>query len=285
MILDYPCKGDLLSGPGLWPGISFPQAYTEAEMMADLALKMRKKEGKCACLLPFCHTLEAEALGANIVLGDGHSGPRVREFRYHDLSQMETLPPMNMNTPRLQETIKACKLLQEQGEQVIFQISGPLTILGSLLPSERLFPALRKEPELLMKLFDRLGKELLQLMKYLEQEGIRLFSYADPSGGVALIGPKWAEKIACGFTVDFLKKAAQELKRESLLFLCPKTAFALVGSSCGHWVEHRLSQAHTYQEGAISLQGQLRFVGQSCINRWDYTCDSIKELKLEEMPC
>lgn len=78
-IADFRCTYDNASGFGAWAaedyGIKFPDAYTEHEMMVKLALAVKEHNGAAVCLLPFCHTLEAEALGGIIRLVDGVTGP------------------------------------------------------------------------------------------------------------------------------------------------------------------------------------------------------------------
>ena len=155
-ILDYHCGYDDGSGLGIWaeknPALKFPESYLHREMIARLARTIRQNEDASYCLLPFCHTLEAETLGADIYLGDGKTTPRARHPRCSDLSEVLDLT-MDFSNSRLQETLAACRLLKEQGETVLFQISGPLTILNSLVPSDMLFRAFRKDPELILKLF------------------------------------------------------------------------------------------------------------------------------------
>lgn len=282
-ILDYHCQ---IENSNPWQNtgteLPFPQVYSDKELMSKLAQEIRQHSGSTFCLLPFCHTLEAEALGAHIVLGDEKNGPRVRKFAFSSLAELEEKLNFNWDLPRLQETLAACHLLQEHGEKLIFQISGPMTILGSLVPPEVLYRSLRKEPERLLLLFEKVGELLLDLMKHLEQQDVSLFSYADPSEGVNLIGPKFAEKIAKEFTLGFLQKMDKSLEKNSLVYLCPKTAFALIGSGCAQWKTHQLPDKQPYREAAASLQGKIRFVGQSCINRMDYQSDHIKEIIWEE---
>lgn len=255
-----------------------PTAYQEREEMARLAQEQRKQSSSPFCVLPFCHTLEAEALGAEVRFG-GAGGARVRSFRYQRPHELRELS-LNFDAPRLVETIAACSLLQQRGERVLFQISGPLTILGSLLPPEQLYRSLRKEPEQILKLMQCVSEEVKELILRLEREGISLFSYADPSGGQNLLGPALAARIAAEHTAPFLQQLDAELRQDTLVFLCPKTACALLSCELAQWQEHTLGQELPYRQAALSLQGSLRFVGQSCINRLDYSCEAIKELKL-----
>ncbi|MBQ8598550.1 MAG: methylcobamide--CoM methyltransferase [Oscillospiraceae bacterium] len=283
-IMDYHCGYDSAVGLGLWaekePSLQFPQAYCQREQMALLAQTIRREDGGAFCLLPFCHTLEAEAYGATIDLGDGLTGPRARGYRFSSWKELAELPPLKMETPRLQETLAACRLLKEKGESVLFQISGPMTTLNSLLPSEQLFRALMKETDLVLELFRRMGQDSLRLLKAAEEAGADLLSYADPMASVSIVGPRLTEIISREFTAPYLKQADRRLKAESLLLLCPKTAFALLGTELAQWKEHSLPPGLTYGEGALYLRGKLRFSGQCCVKKRQ-TTETFRELVLK----
>lgn len=267
-ILDYHCIYDWSAGLVEWseknPVIRFPEAYCRAEMIAELAQTIRRHTGAAFCVLPFCHTLEAEAYGAEINLGDGLTGPRAgnitKPIQPEDLS-------FHWENPRLNETLQAIELLKAQGENVLFQVSGPLTILNSLLPQEKLFRMLLKEPEKAMELFHKIGEDSLKLMKCAEKAGADILSFADPMGGVNIVGPKIAERIAVNFTADFLKKSSKTLDRETMILLCPKTALALLGSEQAEWKEHQLEKEMSYGEAALQMKGKIRFGGQCCVKK------------------
>lgn len=294
-IVDFKCTYDNASGFGEWAakeyGISFPQAYLEREMMMKLALAGKEHNGTFFCQLPFCHTLEAEALGGKIRFGDGVNGPRTCGYRFETVEEILDLPDLTQSgfgdcgdippqmektvsdrnrTARLLETFEACKLLHEMGEPVLFLVSGPMTILNGLVNSEVLFRALLKEPELMHKVFEKLGRSILAVMKKAEAAGADVISYADPAGGVNIVGPKVAACIAKEFTVGFLKAIDQELARETLVLLCPKTALALVGSEQAVWKDWQLPDVMEYAEAVLymkeKMEGRIRFAGQDCVN-------------------
>lgn len=114
-IADFRCTYDNASGFGAWAaedyGIKFPDAYTEHEMMVKLALAVKKHNGAAVCLLPFCHTLEAEALGEIIRLGDGVTGP-VSSTSLISLEQYKTfsLPYFQKNVDFIKSQGGGCGL-------------------------------------------------------------------------------------------------------------------------------------------------------------------------------
>ena len=84
MISDFRCTFDNAIGisPELTKDLklSFPDAYMHADTMAKIAHAMKQKEGAAFCMLPFCHTVEAEAMGGIVNMGDGNLGPRAKEY-------------------------------------------------------------------------------------------------------------------------------------------------------------------------------------------------------------
>ena len=289
-IADFHCTYDHASGFGDWireyEEIRFPEAYLEAEAMVNFAKVVKLHNRTAMCQLPFCHTLEAEALGGNIRLGDGITGPRTGAYRCGSLEEVIELPPLDPETEgakRIQETLKACKRLKEDGESVIFLISGPITILNGLVDADVLFRALLKKPELMERIFEKLGNDILTMMKAAEAAGADLLSYGDPAGGVNLVGPKVAARVAKTFTAPFFSRADQELKKETTVLFCPKTAFALIGTEMAEWKDHVLPAPMEYLPAVLYKKKQIRFAGQDCINRTGHRLENgiLKELILK----
>lgn len=286
-IMDFRCTYDNAGGLGEWAGeldgISFPQVYTEQDSMAELAKRVREHNGAKFCQLPFCHTLEAEALGGQIRLGNAVTGPRAGGYSYRSLEEILEVPeisPESASGVRLKHTLAACEKLKAQGKPVLFLVTGPFTILNGLVDSGVVFRAALKKPKLLLAVFHKLKKDILKVMKLAEASGVRYLSYADPSGGVNIIGPKLAEWTAKEFTVKLLKEADQHLSSETMVLLCPKTAFALLGTELAEWREHKLPYEMEYLEAVRYLKEMssgkanetnmldgVRFSGQDCINR------------------
>lgn len=288
-IADFKCTYDNASGFGEWAakdyGIVFPQAYQESEMMVKLALAVKEHNGTSFCQLPFCHTLEAEAFGGKIKMGDGMTGPRAGGYICKSLEEVLELSALDLESEpaaRLRETLAACRKLKSMGEPVLFLVSGPITILNGLVDSEVLFRALLKQPELVMKAFQKLGHEILNVMKMAEDAGADVISYADPAGGVNLVGPKVAARVAKEFTADFLKTVDRELKQETVVVLCPKTAFALLGTEQAIWKDWELPEVMGYSEAVFYMKKQVRFAGQDCMNHVGHRLENrvFKELRI-----
>ena len=286
-IQDFRCTYDNENGFGSWASaeyaIRFPEAYSDCDMMVKLALAVKEHTGSNVCLLPFCHTLEAEALGGMIRLGNEISGPRTAGYRYRDLREVKELPALDLeadDSRRIRETLLACRRLKAMGEQVVFFVSGPMTILNGLIDTEPVFRSLLREPDRVLRVFEKLGQDCLTMMKAAEETGADMISYADPSAGVNLVGPKIAERIAVRFTARFLKAADRELNPETAVILCPKTSLALIGSGIGQWRDHTLPAPMEYIDAVLYAKKQVRFVGQDCLKHVGHR---LEDCKLKEL--
>lgn len=284
-IKDFKCTYDNSAGissevtEGL--NLEFPDAYMHWETMARISKALKGHDKASFCELPFCHTVEAEAMGGIINYGNDKTGPRAKEYICTSADELLELPGMDMTGGRIKEVLLACKELREQGEHVVLQVSGPFTILNVLIDARYVFKAMRKQPELMKKVFWKLGGEVLKFMKEAQRYGADMISYADSAGGLNILGPKMSKQAVEDFTYEFLKMARKELGMETLILLCPKTTFALLGTGKASLQDYPLSGPMEYGEACAEAAGKIEFAGQMCIKNIHYMVESgnIKEVK------
>ncbi len=268
-IKDFQCTYDNSAGisgevtEGL--GLTFPDAYLHGDTMAALSKALKEHDGASFCELPFCHTVEAEAMGGVVNYGNELAGPRAKEYICTAPEELLNLPEIDFSQGRIHEVLLACKALREEGEHVVMQVSGPFTILNVLIDAKHVFKAMRKKPELMKEVFWKLGNEILRFMEEAKKYGADLLSYADSSGGLNILGPKMAEQVVEDFTYEFLKKAEALADDQTMILLCPKTTFALLGTGRARFRDHKLPQPMSYGEGCIEMTGKAKFAGQMCI--------------------
>ncbi len=286
-IKDFQCTYDNSAGisgevtKGL--GLTFPDAYLHHETMAALSKALKEHDKAAFCELPFCHTVEAEAMGGIINYGNELTGPRAKEYICTTPEELLDLPGIDFSKGRIHEVLLACKALREEGEHVVMQVSGPFTILNVLIDAKHVFKGMRKKPELMKEVFWKLGDEILRFMEEAKRYGADLISYADSSGGLNILGPKMAEQVVEDFTYEFLKKAEALADDKTMLLLCPKTTFALLGTGKARFRDMMLSGAMAYGEACIEMTGKAKLAGQMCIKNVGYQLENavFKEVVLE----
>ena len=264
-------------------GFTFPDVYLHADMMAALSKRQKEKQGIPICVLPFCHTVEAEAMGGIITLGNEVAGPRAKEYLYTNYKKLGDIEEIDFAKGRMQEVLKACQILHEQGEHVMLEVSGPITILNVLIDIKHIFKGMRKEPEFMKSVFQKVGTQILIYIEEAKKYGVDFISYADSAGGVNILGPKMAEQMVEDFTYDFLKEAQECSDEHTLLMLCPKTTFALLGTEKAELSDIGVSNEITYGEGCIEVLGKAKMVGIQCSKNMGFLLKSgtMKEIVLK----
>ena len=271
MIQDFECRPQdsdqgMLSVIRTY-NLPIPEIYVKQEEILRFASSEKEQNQKPFFTIPFDHTLEAQAMGGKVRYGNEMAGPRAEEPIYKNLEELGALPAMEFLHGRMKETLEACRKLREQGEEVMFQISGPLTIWNTLIDVKHILKGIRKSPDQMEELFRIMETELLRLLVEVRKTGVRIVSYADSAGSVRILGPKSMEWMTRIFTFPFLKHASSVLGEEMSMILCPKTAFALTGTGLGKRNEYVLPKEMTYQEACIYVAGKVKFPSQMCINQ------------------
>lgn len=146
----------------------------------------------------------------------------------------------------------------------------------TLTELKKTYEAMRKQPELMQDIFQRIERELLTYIKIAVEYGVDMISYADSSGGVNILGPKMTEQVVMDFTYDFLKKAIELLDGKTMLLLCPKTTLALIGTEKACYMDRELPEVMRYGEACVSLIGRVPVAGQMCIKNIDYQLENKK---------
>ncbi|AKL95701.1 methylcobalamin:coenzyme M methyltransferase [Clostridium aceticum] len=262
--------------------LKFPQAYKSWDSMAQLAIAVKERDHASFCELPFCHTLEGEALGGNINYGDENIGPRAKDYICTTAEEILNLPEIDYTIGRIAEVLKACKYLREEGENVVLYISGPFTIMNVLIDPRHIFKIFKKNPEAMKAILDKFRSEILRFVKEAEKSGVNMISYGDSTGGLNILGPKLAEKVVEIFTYPLFKSIEESLRDETIVLLCPKTTFALLGTDKAQWEDINLGTPMKYPEACVKIIGQTKFVGQMCIKNKEFTLKNgiIKTVKL-----
>lgn len=285
MIQDYECRPED-ADQGMLEVIKLnslpvPDIYLEKEQMIRFSLLERETGGKPFCTIPPDHTLEAEALGGKIRYGNEVAGPRAEVPVCQSLDELMEYSGLDTSKRRIREVLNACRDLRENGQEVLFQMSGPLTIWNTLIDIKHVLKGIRKSPEQMEVLLKNVEEDLLLLLAEVKKSGVRLVSYADSAGGLQILGPKSMEWMTRVFTISFLRKAEEIMGQEMAMILCPKTALALTGTELAVRGELSIPGEMTYQEACIQAVGKAEFISQMCVNRRNAVIKNGKLMTIE----
>ena len=246
-------------------GLDFPDAYKHAETMAKLALAIKEHDNEGFCLLPFCRTVEMEAVGGNVNYGDANTGPRSAAPICETPEDFLALPDIDFSSGRVREVLEACRMLANAGEHVCLEIVGPWTQMQSLMESRKVIKMQRKQPEKTVEVMNKIGDQLLRYVDEARDCGVEIITYSDSAGSLEILSPKLMEWSTREFTYPFMKKLVEHIDDTMVLQLCPKFAYALIDTGLADVVVHDLGEKVDFFEAILQLRGQRKIVGQACI--------------------
>ncbi|MEN6349431.1 MAG: uroporphyrinogen decarboxylase family protein [Syntrophomonas sp.] len=268
-LMDYPCKHKNAFGFSQriieQTGVAFPEAYYDSPSLADLAVAVKNDQNLPFCMLPFCNTIEAEAMGAKIALGDARISPRPKEYAFSTFEDLLHIPPIDFSKGRIQTVLEACSFLKSRGEKVVIGICGPYSIISCLMDLSVFFKGWLKNPDLTETVFELISDNLVRYCQAACQAEVDIISYADPAGSLKIVGPKYAEKTTRLFTVPFLTRVLSLTGHKCLIHLCPKTALILKGLALMDIEEIRIPENIAYADALLMNLGKKRLIGQACI--------------------
>lgn len=248
-------------------GLPLPDAHTDPHALCLMAALLRRESRADLAFLPFCCTVEAEALGAHINLGNDQIGPRPSGYAYDSLAAfMDDNRLMDFSIGRIHAILEACQMLKNQDEMVAVEISGPVSILSALVDFAALFKCWRKDAALTTQAFLHICGQLERYARELRAAGVDLISFADPAAAPHIIGPRFSSMLATTFLAPFLENMVASLPGTAL-HLCPHSASGLVKAQLAEWKDAPASGQASYQQACLSLAKAGRIFGKRCIKR------------------
>lgn len=245
-------------------GMRFPEAYYDRESMKALARAVRDEDGAGFCLLPFCRTVEAEALGASVNPGDENSGPRGGEPVIRTAEELQQIGDLDLNRGRIHDTLEACRELKEEGEIVCLELTGPFTALSVLADPKLIFKEYRKHREELAGVLRHYGEQSLRYAQAAKECGVDILVFSDSAGSLPILGPRVMEKAVEDFYVWYLPHLAELADERLIISLCPKMAYAVEDTGHAGIVEHPVPPGSSYLDALLAMRGKAKIGGQSC---------------------
>lgn len=252
---------------------SFPEVHCDSSMMADFAEAQMKWDGDVYATVPFCSTVEAEAFGAEVRLGDEKTTPLVHRCRWKNIDDVKLDAPDPL-AGRMGTVMKALELLKARRVPSVLEMAGPFSVLMGLLEPGTIFKCLSKEPERVIALLGTISGYLEACARQAARRGAALISLAEPAATADLVGPR-VFKRAVGPQVVGLMKRMSAIPGDWAGFLCGRLSISLVES--GQLKERRIAlERRRYGEVLEEYRAQgVKWFGGSCIAQTAAFCTQI----------
>lgn len=201
--------------------VFFPEAHYDAQKMAALAKAVYDGGFFENYGVPFCMTVEAEAMGAEVTMGKKHIEPHVTGYAFDDVRDYQQVKPMDLDAGRAKVVLDAIKILKESADDVpiVGNIVGPVSVASSVMEPTRYYKQLRKQRELSHEYMGFITNELIRFGTAMVEAGADVIAIADPSGTGEIMGPGPFDEYAVTY-LEKLQKALQEAGARTIVHIC-----------------------------------------------------------------
>jgi [methyl-Co(III) methanol-specific corrinoid protein]:coenzyme M methyltransferase len=180
-------------------GAALPAAHHEGALMGDLSCNVCEQTGFENFGLPFCMTIEAEALGSEVDYGSLTCEPKIRREVFSSVNEVrEEAPGIIEKNPRAGAVIGAIHRLSKQYPDVpvIGSLTGPLSAAASIVDPMTFLKELRREREGAHRVLNYVTDRLIEYARLIAENGAAVVSIADPTATGEILGPRLFEEYA-----------------------------------------------------------------------------------------
>lgn len=195
-----------------WPG-----AHTDPKLMADLALASYEKGYFENVGVPFCMSIEAEAMGAKVTMGTDCFEPHVTEYAIRSVVDYQKTKDLDVNEGRAKVVIDAIKILKSKNLTVpiIGNITGPISTASSVADAVTFYTDLRKHNKESHEFLKKVTNSLIAFARAEIDAGADIITIADPSGTGEILGPKMFDE----FAVKYINMLIDSIRKENVYII------------------------------------------------------------------
>jgi len=173
-------------------GAPWPEAHSDAGLMAKLAIANHELSGLEAVRVPYCLTVLAEAMGCEVNMGTKNRQPSVTAHPYpKDLEGLK-MPDNLLGAGRIPAVLEAIKIIREKvgpDVPVIGGMEGPVTLASDLSSVKSFMKWSIKKPELFEQILDFAAEATIVYANAMVEAGADIISVADPVASPDLMSP------------------------------------------------------------------------------------------------
>ncbi len=212
-------------------GAAWPEAHTDADLMAKLGAAQADVFGFEAVRVPFCLTAEAERLGCKVAVDKRDAAPMIKEhpFKFDPMNSEYDSPDGLMDVEEflaggrpavVLESIR--KLVKSHGDEypIIAGNTGPFTLTGHMVDTENMVFAMMMDPSQVDTWVEAITPILSGYSQALSDAGADIIQMSEPTASTDLIAPDMFYDASGKFVKDCL---ANVKGAYSTLHICGNT--------------------------------------------------------------
>jgi [methyl-Co(III) methanol-specific corrinoid protein]:coenzyme M methyltransferase len=203
-------------------GAAWPRAHTDPDAMARLVLATQQETGLECLSVPFCMTVEAEALGCEVHLGTATVLPHVAREALGDIAQLHRLPAFDPErsgrAPVVLEAIR--KLAAAATPYPVFgAVVGPVSLAAMIMEAAIFLRLVRRDPSAAERLIRAMEAVTLAFALAQRAAGADCVLIAEPSATGEVLGAGHFARLALP-ALSRLLAALRENLAPAILHVC-----------------------------------------------------------------
>jgi [methyl-Co(III) methanol-specific corrinoid protein]:coenzyme M methyltransferase len=196
-------------------GHILPAAHHDEVAMSGLSEDVSNYTGFENFGIPFCMTVEAEAMGSEINHGSLACEPKVASEAFPDVASVEFKDIGAMlKSGRVETVVQACAGLSKKQPDIplIGNLSGPISTAASIVDPMNFLKSLRKNRAECHRLMDYVTEFLIAYANLMADNGATVISIGDPTATGEILGPKMFEEYA----VTYINRLVESVNRSGV---------------------------------------------------------------------
>ena len=207
-------------------GHTLPEAHHVDSLMRELAYDVEENTGFENFGIPFCMTVEAEALGSPIDFGTLSCEPKIKVEAFQSVKDVQFKPKGTMaKSSRVAAVVQSLHYLSQKYPDIpaIGSLTGPLSTSASIVYPMTFLKQKKKKKEAAHKVIDYVTHHLIEYARLMVDNGATVISIADPTATGEILGPKMFKEYAV-FYLNMLTDAIHEMGVPVIIHICGEMA-------------------------------------------------------------
>jgi len=200
-------------------GAPWPEAHTNPELMAKLAIANHELSGLEAVRLPYCLTVLVEAMGCEINMGTKNRQPSVTAHPYPKSLEGAAIPADLLQRGRIPAVLEAIKIVREKvgpDVPIIGGMEGPITVASDLVSVKSFMKWSIKKTDLFEQALDLATEAAIIYANAMVEAGADVIAIADPVASPDLMSPDSFKQ----FLQARLQKFSASVNSVTVLHIC-----------------------------------------------------------------
>ena len=176
----------------------WPESHWDPKKIARAAASTFELTGVPCCTVPFCLTLEGEALGCALDRGTEITQPQIMEHLEIGFDEFR-VPEDFIQRGRIPAVLEAISLLaasQRDIQPVNMKVTGAFTIACAVFGAERILLATLEEPDAVKRVMDVMADAAIALSRAAVRAGADTITISDPVASGDLLSHDQYEEFA-----------------------------------------------------------------------------------------